>query len=356
MNTENIYEDEEVLRKQEIRREKKYYINYKKNKIIRNIKIGLVSIILIVMCCYISLFNTKCNYKINSDNATITITDCYSTAFIVRLPSQIDGYNVTKIELDNSKANFNKKCPFTIKLIVSEGITDIGANSFLGTSIRYLSLPSTIERIEYRAFSDCSKLKSIIVDKGDYITSKDDAKGYIGAYSFANCVNLVDVGINNNIEKIGESAFFNCSLIESLQLPESVNIIEKNAFKNCESLTYIKTPATMESIGVGAFTYCKALKQIYIPSGITKIEDYCFTNCKHLNDVQLSDTINAIGEFSFSGCDSLDYIYLSSNVTDISDYAFKDMISLRPESILIITPTGSEGEAYAKKNNISYQN
>lgn len=357
MNIETIYEeDEELLRKQEIRREKRYYVNYTKQKVILNIKIALIAIVLIIACCYISLFNTKCNYIINSEDNTITITDCYSTAFIVDFPKEIDGYKVTKIELDNSKASFNKKCPFAIQIKISDGITDIGANSFSNSNIRYLNLPNSIEHIEYRAFFECSKLKKITVNKGDYVTIKDNAKGYLGAYSFANCTNLKEIDINNNIAKISESAFTNCTSIKNIQLPESIAIIEKNAFKNCESLTFIKTPANMESIGVGAFINCKSLRQIYIPSGVTKIEDYCFTNCKYLNDVQLSDTINAIGEFAFSACDSLDYIYLSGNVTDISEYAFKDTISLRPSTIVILTPKGSEGEEYAKKNNISCQN
>lgn len=61
---------------------------------------------------------------------------------------------------------------------------------------------------------------------------------------------------------IGENAFKGCSNIETLRLPENLQIIRKSAFQNCYSLAALTIPASVEYIYQEAFAGCSALTQI----------------------------------------------------------------------------------------------
>ncbi len=64
------------------------------------------------------------------------------------------------------------------------------------------------------------------------------------------------------IKSIGSSAFFSCSSLKSVVIPEGVTSIGDKAFYFCESLTYITMPSSVNSIGSYAFAGCKNLNTI----------------------------------------------------------------------------------------------
>jgi len=78
--------------------------------------------------------------------------------------------------------------------------------------------------------------------------------------------------IPENVRKIGNSAFMNCTSIESIEISEDVTCIAKNAFFNCENLRTVK-----------------------LPDSLKEIEDYAFEDCKNLEDINLSKKIKKMG-------------------------------------------------------------
>ena len=49
---------------------------------------------------------------------------------------------------------------------LNDGIKSIGAEAFLGTSIKTIRIPRTVEAIGQSAFFDCRNLKTVILNEG----------------------------------------------------------------------------------------------------------------------------------------------------------------------------------------------
>ena len=63
--------------------------------------------------------------------------------------------------------------------------------------------------------------------------------------------------------KIGDNAFYGCSGLTSITIPNSVTSIGNNVFSDCSSLESISIGSGMKSIGSGAFANCPKLTDVY---------------------------------------------------------------------------------------------
>ncbi len=69
------------------------------------------------------------------------------------------------------------------------------------------------------------------------------------------------------VKEIGKEAFFECSFLVNITIPDGVTSIGDNAFWGCSSMTSITIPDSVTSIGNGIFSYCSSLTSITIPNG-----------------------------------------------------------------------------------------
>ena len=146
------------------------------------------------------------------------------------------------------------------------------------------------------AFYNCTKLANITIPEG--VTS-------IGYYAFSGCSALTSITIPEGVTEIGDSVFSGCSSLKSIQIPDSVISIDTFAFSGCSSLTRITIPKGVTHIGRCAFGFCRSLTSIHIPDGVTEIADSAFEGCYSLTSIQIPGSMIKIGRKAFEGCSKL---------------------------------------------------
>ena len=149
----------------------------------------------------------------------------------------------------------------------------------------------------------------------------------IGDKAFFNCTSLTSITIPNSVTSIGNGAFCNSSLT-SITIPNSVTSIGDWAFTECSSLTSITIPNGVTSIGDYAFQGCSSLTSITIPNSVTSIGDWAFEDCFSLTSITIPNSVTSIGNSAFSGCESLTSITIPNSVTSIEDHTFYNCSSL----------------------------
>ena len=86
-------------------------------------------------------------------------------------------------------------------------------------------------------------------------------------------------GTTYPVTSIGDKAFYECTGLTGIDIPNSVTAIGDGAFLDCTGLTSIDIPNSVTTIGLNAFWGCTGLTSIVIPNSVTKISDYAFFNC-----------------------------------------------------------------------------
>lgn len=151
----------------------------------------------------------------------------------------------------------------------------------------------------------------------------------IGDNAFEYCASLNSVIIPNSVEMIGKQAFHACSSLVSVPIPNSVTEIRDEAFADCSSLVSVTIPNSVTVIWERAFADCSSLVSVTIPNSITKIRDATFRGCASLASVTIPNSVKRIGRYAFEGCSSLASMIIPDSVVEIGICAFKDCFALQ---------------------------
>lgn len=228
-------------------------------------------------------------------------------------------------------------------------VTSIGYGAFDGMkNLSSIEIPQTVERIQDRAFRECSILESITIP--EIVTE-------IGIGAFEGCSSLTSIYIPQNVNYIGGEAFNDCSNLATINVAKANSYYDSrdscNAIIKTSSNTLIfgsngtVIPNTITQISPSAFMNCKELSSVVIPNSVTYIDGYTFKGCTSLTSVILSNATTSIGEKAFEGCSSLSSIIIPNTVTQIGENAFKGCTSLTsitiPASVTSIAENAFEG-------------
>ena len=240
-------------------------------------------------------------------------------------------------------------------LIISDSVTSIGNYAFKKCSgLKKVEISQSVKVINYGTFSGCTSLESLRLSdeltkiEGYYNTNKDNADE--GA--FYNCTSLATVNIPNTVEEIGNFAFYGCSKLKGkLIIPNTVTYIGVYAFYNCMGFDETLTIGNnVKNIGNSAFYNCKGFKgDLSIPDSVTSIGNFAFYNCKGFTgSLIIPDSVTNIGDSAFSDCSGFTgSLTIGNSVTSIGESAFKRCNGFTGSLVIPNSVTSIGGEAFS---------
>ena len=168
----------------------------------------------------------------------------------------------------------------------------------------------TITTIGYNAFWKCTNITSLTLPN----TLNSIIQG-----AFAGCTGITgEIVIPNSVTHLGADAFRSCTSLNSVVFSDALTKIGWAAFKGCSSLEHISPlPESLTRIYDKAFEGCSNLSgTIVIPSQITQIDENVFAYC-NISSVVIPESVERIKRMAFASC-PLDSIFIPSSVTSIS--------------------------------------
>lgn len=244
---------------------------------------------------------------------------------------------------------------------IPNSVTSIGADAFWGTGLTSVTIPngsigesafsycsdltnvfigSGVTNIASSAFSGCAALSTISVNANNTIYASDTSgclynkeKTTLILYPCGNA--KTSFSVPNGVVTIAAEAFKDCSSLENISIPASVNDI-KCSFTSCSSLSTITVDANNPYYSSDAYgcLYNKNKTTLIqypignprtsflIPSSVTNIGKYAFAESSFLERVAGEDNLTTIGDYAFRACSTLKSVPQLSNVTDIGYFAF----------------------------------
>ena len=209
-----------------------------------------------------------------------------------------------------------------------------------------------VTAINNQAFYRCSKLETVVIPEG--VTA-------IGHQAFYYCRALVGVSLPDSLTTIGYEAFYRCQNLTTVTLPVGVSTLGTNVFLYCNKLAEINVEAENQvfssSDGVLfskdgtvllAYPEGKLDKTYTVPNGVARLEDESFYRCTALTTLLLPDGLTAIGKGTFLDCIALTSVTIPATVTSIGDKAFRKCESLTAIHV------AANNQAYASHNGVLF--
>ena len=153
------------------------------------------------------------------------------------------------------------------------------------------------------------------------VVIEDDVES-IGNFAFYCCENLRNVTIPSSVKTIGDHAFDGCYCLSEVNIPHGVTSIGDSAFNLCKELTSVNIPDSVSSIGNNTFSQCGSLSSVVIPDSVTSLGDGVFSSCTNLSSVVIGSSVASIGSRAFLDCSSLFEVIIPNNVVSIGSEAF----------------------------------
>lgn len=220
-----------------------------------------------------------------------------------------------------------------------------------------------IENVPTHAFYGCTNV--LCIELPETMTK-------IGNLSFSYCANLKSIEFPDAITNIGRRSFAGALSLADIKWPESLTFIGQDAFSGCAIETLV-LPESVKEIQMGAFASCKLLREVTIPSKVKEIGKGTFKFCDSLTTVHIGDGVETIGENAFYSCDALEVMIIPENVKYIGSSAFEKCVNLKRveiyawnmifetdifkgcENVCVYGPPKSTTESFCNYNGIPFE-
>lgn len=186
----------------------------------------------------------------------------------------------------------------------------------------------------------------------------------IGDDAFYYCSKLTSITIPDNVTTIGNRSFYVCSNLKSLHVPANVTTIEDRAFAYCSGLETIEVDEN--NLYYDSRNKCNALiqtntntllvgcKNSVIPNSVNTIAEGAFRGCTELMNIVIPEGVKTIGASAFRGCTGLISVSLPSTITSIGNYAFSafdEVYNLATVRVGMTSPVAIASEVFPNRAN-----
>ena len=154
------------------------------------------------------------------------------------------------------------------------------------------------------------------------------------------------------LTSIGNSAFYYCSGLTSVTIPNSVTSIGRSAFEFCTGLTSVIIPNSVTTIEAYAFYGCSGLTSIIIGNGVTSIRSDAFAYCTSLTSITIPNSVRITYGNPFRGCSNLKEILVQS---DNAYYTSSDngVLFNKDMTQIYAYPCARQGNSYTIPNTVN---
>ncbi|MGM9872965.1 MAG: leucine-rich repeat domain-containing protein, partial [Muribaculaceae bacterium] len=252
-----------------------------------------------------------------------------------------------------------------LALLMAVTAATASAYDFYTGGIYYNRLSSTEVEVTYKNYNYNYNYYSGSVTIPSQVTCSGTTYSVtsIGDNAFYNCSGLTSVTIPNSVTSIGNKAFYDCNFLTSVTIPNSVTEIGESAFEWCFGLTSVTIPNSVTSIGSGAFNNCSGLIKSAYPDrfenpfkylstyygtaiaypsdGVIDSDGTIYNKDKtslffvpyDVAEFNIPGTVTTISSKSFAKCSKLTNLTIPASVTSIGDKAFYDCAGLKSVTI-----------------------
>ena len=215
---------------------------------------------------------------------SVTIVGCDPEAETVDIPEEIGGVPVTAIGDEAFRG-----CKLTA-VTLPETMGTIGFRAFMECeNLQSITIPSMVTQIDNSAFEKCTSLETVDIKPGLILLGTEVFKDSgLRSITIPSTVSYFGFSIFDGTpwweEKIAADplVIFNGIVVDGrnckgdVVIPEGVESISRFAFEESE-LTSVKFPDSLTEIGVEAFTFCANLQSIELPENLEVIPTGCFS-------------------------------------------------------------------------------
>jgi len=212
-------------------------------------------------------------------------------------------------------------------LVALFATTALWANDFKYGDLYYDIINDNEVEVTRQWFSD----ELIVANIPSFVTYQGETYSVtrIGMAAFYDCTSLTSVTMPNSVTSIGTQAFSGCTGLTSITIPNGVMSIESLAFSGCTGLTSITIPNSVTSIGYGAFYFCTSLTSIVWNAKSCMDCVSPFDNIEsQITSFTIGDMVDTIPAYLCRGMEKLTTITIPNRVMSIGNCAFEKCIGL----------------------------
>ena len=125
-------------------------------------------------------------------------------------------------------------------------------------NLQQIEIPASVVEISKRAFEDCRSLAKV--------TFKGENLQVIGDWAFYNCHELASINLPEGVSEIGKAVFYGCAYMQEVHIPASMLAIGDNAFALCSKVNKMEVDAVIPPT-VEAKTFFEVSREapVYVP-------------------------------------------------------------------------------------------